>query len=145
MNLNHTRIGVLIDGHDYEANEIVKTKLLDIFNCEFQPQENRRKSKMTGKCSDSSPRVIKTIRVRFDTLKYWIQDTDIKVHFLSFDVIDCEMILKMLKIIHLVRDPRGILNSRENHNWRKRLRDIEYVCENLENDLQIVNLLPKER
>ena len=91
MKLNHTRIDELIDGHDYEANKMVKTRLLDIFNCEFQPKENIRKNKRTGKCSDSSPRVIKTIRVRFDTLNYWVKDTDIKVCFF-FDVVDCEMI-----------------------------------------------------
>ena len=94
MKLNHTRIDVFIDDNNYVANDIVKKRLLDIFNCDFQPKANNRKSKMTTNCSDSSPRVIKTIRVRFDTLKFWVKDTDIKVD-IHFPIFGCELIVKL--------------------------------------------------
>ena len=51
----------------------------------------------------------------------------------------------MIKVIHLVRDPRAILNSRKNGNWKSRLQDTEYVCNNLLDDLQLSTLLPSER
>ena len=82
MKLNHTRIDVFIDDNDDLANDVVRKRLMDMFNCQFQPKANKRKSKMSTQCSESSSRVIKTIRVRYNTLKSWIQDTDIKVFFL---------------------------------------------------------------
>ena len=50
-----------------------------------------------------------------------------------------------IQIIHLVRDPRAILNSRYFGGWKQKLQNYKYVCNHLRNDLKIFSLLPEER
>ena len=44
-----------------------------------------------------------------------------------------------------MRDPRAILNSREQANWRDSLKNVYYICSNLKKDLKIGTILPKDR
>ena len=44
-----------------------------------------------------------------------------------------------------MRDPRAILNSREQAKWRDSLKNVHYICSNLKKDLKIGTILPKDR
>ena len=52
--------------------------------------------------------------------------------------------LSKIQIIHLVRDPRAILNSRSFGGWKQK-QTYKYVCNHIRNDLKIFSLLPEER
>ena len=81
------------------------------------------------RCPTGSPFVVKTIRLHHQHVSSWIADkTD-------------------YKIVHLVRDPRSIFSSmkREPIYWRHILRDVTKLCNVMENDLKLRELLPSER
>ena len=107
-----------------EAVEYVKTFLHQIYDCikpddlqlTFSLQLAHSKLK---KCSNAKIKLLKTVRVRYNTVKDWIRDSDIKV-------------------IHLVRDPRAILNSRLLLHWDT---EVETVCRNLNQDLHLSSLM----
>ena len=83
------------------------------------------------RCRSSNPRVVKTIRLRRAGLEPWLYQTNIKVPIRSMTNLAVEKWLKyevdkdkdrvkdkervqdkdVNQVVHLVRDPRGILNS----------------------------------
>ena len=76
-------------------------------------------------------RLIKTVRLRLS----YIQDL---------------IMAKHIKIVMLVRDPRGVMKSRENIEWCKypACSDVSNLCQDLNNDMQtafkIAQSLPKQ-
>jgi hypothetical protein len=67
------------------------------------------------------PRLIKTVRLRLS----YIQDL---------------IMAKHIKMILLVRDPRGVMKSREKVEWCKypACSDVSNLCQDLNNDMQAV-------
>jgi hypothetical protein len=67
-------------------------------------------------CKKSMSHVIKVARLRMKNLEVILPElNDLNIH-----------------IIYLVRDPRGILNSRTNLSWREnpaKFKNITYICE----------------
>ncbi|XP_050718060.1 carbohydrate sulfotransferase 3-like [Eriocheir sinensis] len=78
-------------------------------------------------CKDASIRILKTIRARASFLLPWLAKRQ--------DV----------KVIHLVRDPRGILSSvkRGQQLWSDNNRDIALQCANIKGDLSLETLGPQ--
>ncbi|XP_042237430.1 carbohydrate sulfotransferase 1-like [Homarus americanus] len=77
-------------------------------------------------CRDAHLRLLKSIRARAHFVKPWItRRPDIKV-------------------VHLVRDPRGILNSvkKGGRLWSNNNRNVALQCANIENDLLLEDLGP---
>ncbi|XP_047488001.1 carbohydrate sulfotransferase 1-like [Penaeus chinensis] len=77
-------------------------------------------------CVDADLRLLKTIRARASFVLPWMRSrSDIKV-------------------VHLVRDPRGILNSvkRGGNLWSENNRNAALQCANIERDLQLQELGP---
>merc|ERR1712198_705798 len=103
VRINNNSINSLQLGQDNNVVSTIHSVLNRIFNCKKIPWLERHfQSKNVERCSETSSRVVKVIRVRFFTmlkLKDWIIQSDIKV-------------------IHLIRDPRAIMNSRENVHWQ---------------------------
>ncbi|XP_037084415.1 uncharacterized protein LOC119104799 [Pollicipes pollicipes] len=77
--------------------------------------------KLTTVCLKQSMRVVKTIRVRLHDVLPLLEVEGLNVH-----------------IVHLVRDPRGILNSilRQRRQWPERRRDPEYTCADMRDDIR---------
>ena len=50
-----------------------------------------------------------------------------------------------MQVIHLLRDPRAIIKSREVGHWDAKVNEAWKVCKNLERDLQLADILPPER
>ncbi|KAL7645168.1 UNVERIFIED_CONTAM: hypothetical protein RMT77_003546 [Armadillidium vulgare] len=69
------------------------------------------------KCLHSQYRILKTIRIRLETLKILFNPT----HFAN------------LKVVYIVRDPRAVLTSRNRLGWRS---DAEESCNIIGNDLK---------
>merc|ERR1719270_317617 len=69
-----------------------------------------------GKCQTSNLRVIKTIRLRKENLESWIGSSDIQV-------------------VHLVRDPRAVLSSREVAHWDTGALEAGRLCKDMLRDL----------
>ena len=68
------------------------------------------------RCRSSNPRVVKTIRLRRAALEPWVHQTNIKVVACLDDVDDDDYDdddndLDHDQVVHLVRDPRAIINS----------------------------------
>ena len=84
--------------------------------------------KCIEKCEDSNVRVIKTIRLHHVNLITWILDSDIK-------------------IVHLVRDPRAMINSllKGPKTWKRLSENIDGMCKKMITDTTLKDLLPKNR
>ena len=74
--------------------------------------------------------VIKTVRLRVEETKKLLEDSD----------------LPNLKVIVLVRDPRGVMNSRAAMDWcaKEQCADPKTVCEHLRRDVEAAYALHKE-
>lgn len=77
-------------------------------------------------CPSARLRLVKTIRARARFIMPWITARP------------------DIKVIHLVRDPRGILSSvrQGGHLWSDNSRNVALQCDNLKNDLQLADLGP---
>ncbi|KAK8746971.1 hypothetical protein OTU49_016926 [Cherax quadricarinatus] len=84
----------------------------------------RHKLHLNVMCKNASVRIVKVIRSRLPWLVNLLNNTSLNV-----------------KIIHLIRDPRGSLNSMQRLNWNSKpsLR-----CGNLEDDMREYNKLLKK-
>ncbi|KAK8391954.1 hypothetical protein O3P69_017516 [Scylla paramamosain] len=78
-------------------------------------------------CKDASFRLVKTIRARKSHVLPWL------------------LLREDIKVVHLVRDPRGILNSVSHGGniWTDRNRDAVYQCTSLSEDLDLEQLGPQ--
>ncbi|XP_045126534.1 carbohydrate sulfotransferase 1-like [Portunus trituberculatus] len=78
-------------------------------------------------CKDASFRLVKTIRARKSHVLPWL------------------LLRQDIKLVHLVRDPRGILNSVSHGGsmWTDRNRDAVYQCTSLREDLGLEQLGPQ--
>ncbi|XP_071523399.1 uncharacterized protein [Panulirus ornatus] len=72
-------------------------------------------------CLEARLRLVKTIRARASFVRPWIQERP------------------DIKVVHLVRDPRGIISSvkRGGGLWGHDHRNVEFQCSNIEEDLQL--------
>ena len=52
------------------------------------------------------------------------------------------MVLFLFQIVHLVRDPRGIVRSRKMGGWKV---EAEQLCQKMLDDLKIKKSLPEDR
>jgi len=77
------------------------------------------------KCKEAKAVLTKTIRLHKDNMD-WVHGTNIKV-------------------VHLVRDPRGMIGSmlRQPEEWTNRLQSYQKVCRQLEEDLELERTLPQ--
>ncbi|XP_042863199.1 carbohydrate sulfotransferase 1-like [Penaeus japonicus] len=77
-------------------------------------------------CRDANLRLLKTIRARASFVLPWARAR------------------QDIKVVHLVRDPRGILNSvrRGGNLWSENNRNAALQCANIERDLQLQELGP---
>merc|ERR1712055_439820 len=112
---------------------LVERHLGGIFRCSWPILQKLNKSgfptvrKRGMRCRSSSPRVVKTIRLRRAGLEPWIHKTNIKV-------------------VHLVRDPRAIINSVSKRSvWSNLLKNATFQCARMLDDMQLEKSLPKER
>ena len=118
---NHAKV-------DNSVIDYLKAMIERIYNCDhgnvvrFTHQIQVDNSKLS-ECQKSSVKVIKSVRLRASILQSWIEHSDIKV-------------------IHLVRDPRAIFNSRRLLKWDQ---DIVPTCSNLQRDLMLEKVLPPKR
>lgn len=101
-----------------------------IFNCDYwvNPVNKvvaMRKNCKKKQCLASDVVVVKTVRLGFRNLMPWIKDSDIK-------------------IVHLLRDPRGAVNSRNKHKDFTHYK-VEDFCQEITDDLSLGNILPHDR
>ena len=82
LNVNGTDIKDLMARNDVIASDLVRSHLTDLFECRATYDKRKAEQKGTKTCSTNDMRVIKTIRVRFNQMKSWIQQSDVKVHLL---------------------------------------------------------------
>ncbi|XP_037083939.1 carbohydrate sulfotransferase 3-like [Pollicipes pollicipes] len=77
---------------------------------------------MTATCLKQPMRVVKIIRIRLRNLLPLLEAEGLNVY-----------------IVHLVRDPRGILNSllRQRHEWPERLHVPQHICGDMWEDIQL--------
>ncbi|XP_064613055.1 carbohydrate sulfotransferase 1-like [Liolophura sinensis] len=113
----------VINFYDVFLKEGSKTK--EFLTCGKTQPECLKEA--TYACQESKVRVIKTIRFRMS------------------DVSDLMDSLPSLKVVHLVRDPRGIISSRMNHfgNYKKTgdiLEDVTKLCQSMLKDFHSVKL-----
>lgn len=130
LSFNETSFEKIVNKKNIENSVIdsIKAMIGKIYNCDhenvvrFTHQIQVDNSKMS-ECQKSSVKVIKSVRLRASVLQSWIEHSDIKV-------------------IHLVRDPRAIFNSRRLLKWDP---DIVPTCSNLKKDLMLEKVLPPKR
>ena len=81
-------------------------------------------------CSKSLVRMVKTIRISMDS-------TDLMLDTLP-----------NLKIVHLIRDPRGVLRSRKENGYLNRIKSVKFaainLCNRMEGDIKAMELLSKK-
>jgi len=77
------------------------------------------KASVFEECSEAKTVLVKTIRLHKDNMD-WIQDSDVKV-------------------VHLVRDPRGMIGSmlQQPEEWTTRLGSYKGICSQMETDLEL--------
>ena len=80
------------------------------------------------KCYQSKMLVIKAIRLHYNNILPWILNTNIKV-------------------IQLIRDPRGIFFSqfKAKNTFKEWVSDIDGLCKMMLDDAQLEELLPSDR
>ena len=81
MRLRGASMHNLLERNDNRAINTARDTVNKILDCRLRLNNfrfNRDKSK-TENCKDSTSRVIKTIRLRYASVKDWIRDSDIKV------------------------------------------------------------------
>ncbi|XP_066939794.1 carbohydrate sulfotransferase 1-like [Macrobrachium rosenbergii] len=86
----------------------------------------RRKLEVENFCEAAKLRLLKTIRARAHFILPWIKERP------------------DIKIVHLVRDPRGIVNSvqRGGRLWSDNNRNAQLQCKSVERDLELEHLGP---
>ena len=115
----------------------VEDKVNDLMECRFETifsnlSDTRRGAKIQ-ECDGAEARVMKTIRLRLWQMESWIKDSDIKVRR-TFDSIQ-ENIINMFEVIHLVRDPRGMISSILAKGWSAASLDSKPNCGRIGKDL----------
>ncbi|KAL4240877.1 hypothetical protein ACF0H5_001662 [Mactra antiquata] len=102
------------------------TKIMKDFNLCYKNKQNIDGclKNVTQKCKDSPLRVIKFIRLR---MRY---------------ILDLLPLYPNMKVIHLVRDPRGILNSRINVDHMSNF-SVHILCDEMKEDLKYTKKLLK--
>jgi len=120
------------------GKEAVMKLMTGIFSCDEVVTEQLKKWSETefniiqavGKqqCDDSKNVLAKTVRLHADNLLPWIENSDIRV-------------------VHLVRDPRGMISSMlaQKEEWGQRLSSFENICGQVQQDLEIGKRLPSDR
>jgi len=128
--LKSLKIPLEEDNHTHDPQDILvlQNYLSNIFNCDLPKKQLGKRKQRNGKnlfqCAKTNLRIIKTIRMRREHIESWILRSNVK-------------------IVHLVRDPRGILNSRESRpNIAK---DAKILCDNMEEDLRLEKTLPSSK
>jgi len=118
---------------DPSKSYLVERHLGGVFKCSWPLLQKLNKSgfptirKRGMRCRSSNPRVVKTIRLRRAGLEPWLYQTNIKV-------------------VHLVRDPRGILNSVSKRSvWSSLLKNATFQCARMLDDMKLEDRLPRER
>jgi len=118
---------------DPSQSHLVENHLGGIFRCSWPILQKLNKSgfptvrKRGMRCRSSNPRVVKTIRLRRAALEPWVHKSNIKV-------------------VHLVRDPRAIINSVSKRSvWSNLLKNATFQCARMLDDMQLEKSLPKER
>lgn len=88
-------------------------------------QQFIKRLKNLDNCDKANPFVIKTIRLHWTNLEPWISHPKSDI-----------------KIVHLVRDPRGIYNSMSKRQkiWAGGLNNIQGMCHRMLNDSKLANL-----
>ena len=89
-------------------------------------------------------RVVKTTRLSFEQLESWIQDSDIKV---KYNKGRWQYKYWYIKIVHLIRDPRAILNSvsAKAEIWLDFIHNSSLLCRQMESDSLLASILPVTR
>ena len=83
VSINGTDIKDIINRNDVIASDFVKQTLEDLFECKTTYEKRKREHKNQETCEKNIARVIKTIRVRFNQIESWIQQSDIKVFIMN--------------------------------------------------------------
>ena len=128
-NRGNASIGMFDDIHRHTAEDRRLKKPISTMRRSFFPTECQKI--VTETCRAARYRIIKTIR-------------------LSMNLVQTLMdILPNLKVIHLLRDPRGITNSRV-HAGKRRMAHLtvphsKALCNQMQEDIRIGNLVHKER
>lgn len=89
--------------------------------------------KMESKCRKTSLRVVKTFRMTVREVSDLIE---------SLPDSGSSLTRKNTFLLHLVRDPRGIINSIQSraNEWPDKFEDAEYVCSRILNESYLMNL-----
>jgi hypothetical protein len=106
---------------------ILELAILELAIPELAPLQP--KNLFRDKCFDSNLIVMKTIRLHMLNMNPWIiEQTDIK-------------------IIHLIRDPRAMINSMSKFPviWQANLDDIGGMCNKMMSDITLQSMLPPDR
>ena len=80
LNINGTDIKDIMARNDVIASHLVRHHLTDLFECRTSYEKRKTEQKGIKTCETNDMRVIKTIRVRYNQIKSWIQQSDIKVY-----------------------------------------------------------------
>jgi len=120
--------GVAIEtavARDNSLYSTAQTVLSNIFHCNItnkQIDKLRKRGRIRGDqavCENSTHTVVKTVRMRRAALEQWIGDTDIK-------------------IVHLVRDPRGVISSRRKISRKMDVQSASRkLCESMLDDMKL--------
>jgi len=107
---------------------LVREMINGIFDCDwtllktmnsFEKSRSMRKNSL--KCKRSNPKVVKTIRLHKTGMEPWIYNTGNRI-----------------KVVHLVRDPRGMIKSITNNKmWGAGLKNATYQCQRIGLDLKL--------
>lgn len=101
--------------------------------CRFRPVSCFNAAFIKDVCSKAHVRLIKTTRLHMRHVRSFLQTLD-------------RSTISTLKIVYLVRDPRGIYNSRKNLSWcqNKTCADPKAICDELSEDLTEYRKLKSE-